>query len=115
MKQLKWCPVIIGILLFSTALAIAWDFNCPSCGSGMIWTGDTKTEWGQLFKLYRCPAGHMYWFKSQGSSSLDRDFSIGPKCPVCGSSVIWTGETYVEWGKLFKVYKCPAGHTSVGR
>ena len=115
MKQLKWCAVITGILLFTIAVAVAWDINCPSCGLRMIWTGDTRTEWGQIFKLYRCPAGHTYWFKSQGLSPPQNDFSTGPKCPFCGANVIWTGETYFEWGKTYKVYKCPAGHISAGR
>jgi len=81
----------------------------------MYFTGTTKTEWGKLFELYECPVGHRYWFKAMSSSDRRDDFSVGPKCPVCGMSVYFTGETYTQWGKLFKVYKCPVGHTSVGR
>jgi hypothetical protein len=25
----------------------------------MYWTGDIKTEWGKLLKLYKSPAGHI--------------------------------------------------------
>ena len=96
------------------------SYKCPSCNSNMIWTGETNVEWGQMFYLHECPAGHKYWFKSLSPKSEKRDTSTNsnylqsPKCPVCGITVIWTGETYIEWGKMFKVYECPAGHKSSG-
>lgn len=32
------------------------------------------------------------------------------KCPICSGTMMWTGETATEWGKLLKEYKCPVGH-----
>ncbi|MEI6970363.1 MAG: hypothetical protein WCL44_02500 [bacterium] len=91
--------------------------NCLSCGSSIYFTGVTKTEWGKILYMYKCPAGHAWWIpalSSTGASSAN-DSSTASTCPICGSSVFFTGETYTEWGKLFRVYKCPSGHRSVGR
>ena len=113
--------IIVAVLLSLVTVAFAASFKCPSCNSSMIWTGETKIEWGKMFYLHECPAGHQYWFKSSsapsGESSPSNGFNSSQslKCPVCGSSVIWTGETKIEWGKMFKIYKCPAGHESVGK
>jgi predicted nucleic-acid-binding Zn-ribbon protein len=100
--------------IFSAGIALAAQ-NCPSCGGLMYFTGQTKTEWGNLFKLYKCPVGHLWWIKQQTSSEGFWHFSNKLKCPVCGATVYFTGQTYIEWGKLFKVYKCPAGHRSVSQ
>ena len=115
-NNMKRSIISILVLFFvMTGVAIASE-KCPSCGSGMIWTGETKFEWGQMFKEYRCPAQHSWWIKSGSSSSSgSNSLSTGPKCPTCGAGVIWTGETYTEWGKMWKVYRCPAGHQSVGK
>ena len=32
------------------------------------------------------------------------------KCPICNGTMMWTGKTKTEWGKLLKEYKCPVGH-----
>jgi len=98
------------------SIALAGE-NCPSCGSSMYFTGETKTDWGKLFYMYKCPAGHTWWIKAPSStpSSDESNLSTEPKCPTCGAGVYFTGETYTESGKLFKVYKCPAGHRSVGQ
>ncbi len=34
------------------------------------------------------------------------------KCPLCTGTMMWTGETASEWGKLTYKMKCPAGHVS---
>lgn len=40
-------------------------------------------------------------------------FALGFKnCPIDGSSMMWTGRTEVEMGKMLKEYKCPMGHVS---
>ena len=101
----------IIFILATTAFA---GHSCPSCGMSMIWTGNTTTEWGKILQEYRCPAGHEYWYP-MSSGGMGGTRNVGPECPVCGMSAIWTGETYVEWGKLMKVYRCPAGHLSAGR
>ena len=104
-----------ALFFLMTGMAVASE-KCPSCGMSMIWTGETKFDWGQLFKLYQCPAQHSWWIKAGSSSSKGNDnLSSSPKCPTCGLGVIWTGETYTEWGKLWKVYECPVGHQSVGK
>jgi len=33
-------------------------------------------------------------------------------CPLCGGTMIWTGNTQTEWGKMTYEMKCPIGHTS---
>jgi transposase-like protein len=33
------------------------------------------------------------------------------KCPSCNSSMIFTGESKTENGRLFYNYKCPSSHT----
>lgn len=107
---------------FATLLALgilvgvaAASENCLTCGSSMYFTGETRTEWGKLQKMYKCPSGHAWWVNSSSSSTGRSGFSSGPECPTCGASVYFTGETYTEWGRLHKVYKCPSGHRSVGR
>ncbi len=107
--------VILALLVATSIIFINISYageGCPSCGMSMIWTGETKTEWGKLLNLYRCPANHYYWIVS---GRAERGSSFGPTCPVCGMSASWTGETRIEWGKLQKIYKCPAGHLSVGQ
>jgi hypothetical protein len=101
---------IILINIIFTNLSYA-DEICPSCSMSMFWTGETKTEWGKILKLYKCPAGHAYWIPMQSAQSPN---TYAPSCPICGMSVYWTGETRVEWGKMQKIYQCPAGHRSVG-
>ena len=108
-------PVFIPLLIIFISATTAYaNHACPSCGMSMIWTGNTATEWGKILKEYQCPAGHEYWYPMSlgGSSGMK---SMGPECPICGMSVIWTGETYTEWGRMMKVYRCPAGHISAGR
>ena len=111
--------VIVWVLVLLIAsiggLAFCMSQKCPSCGMGMYFTGETKTEWGKLFYLYECPSSHSYWFPARSGANEANNFSSGPKCPVCGMMVYFTGRTYTEWGKLFKVYKCPSGHESVGQ
>jgi len=117
MKKYVIGLIISGLVIFSgIGIAMAGE-NCPSCGGSMYFTGETKTDWGKLFYLYKCPSGHAWWIKAPSYTppSSGNDFSFGPKCPTCGASVYFTGETYIEWGKLFKVYRCPSGHRSVGR
>jgi len=116
----KFILAVLAASALST-IALAGE-NCASCGGSMYFTGKTKTEWGKLFKMYKCPSGHAWWIKasvsrspSAKSPSRGSNFSTGPKCPTCGASVYFTGKTYTEWGKLFKVYKCPSGHKSVGK
>jgi len=37
--------------------------------------------------------------------------AAGHTCPSCRSSMYFTGQTTVEWGKLLKLYQCPVGHS----
>ena len=76
--------------------------NCPSCNMGMYFTGTTQVEWGKLMKLYRCPAGHEYWYND--SPELVKPVVQDP-CPICGLGTYFTGSTRVEWGKLQKIYR----------
>ena len=111
MTKCLFAILIASFLLVGVALA---GENCMTCGSSMYFTGETRVDWGKLQKLYKCPSGHAWWINSSPSTSRP-GFSSGPVCPTCGASVYFTGETYVEWGKLHKIYKCPSGHRSVGR
>lgn len=38
-------------------------------------------------------------------------YAFGVSCPLCNASMIWTGQTQFEYGKMLKQYRCPAGHT----
>ncbi len=95
--------------------------KCPTCGMSMNWTGASKVEWGKFRYLYRCPAGHQYYFNSPSERSQRttattttiKTMSPSVTCPTCGMMAMWTGKTYTEWGKLHYVYKCVAGHESV--
>lgn len=128
MRTIYAILIFLGAILFlpeSTRSTTDSEVNCPSCSMTMFWTGETTTEWGKMFKLYKCPAGHMYWIPWD---QIENEFSprrrndgndselnqVTPKCPVCGMDAYWTGKTRTEWGKLQKIYKCPAGHYSVG-
>ena len=109
---------VIGLLLVLwvvSGLAIAAE-RCPTCGGLMYFTGETRTDWGKLFYLYKCPSGHTWWIEAPLTPPPPQnDMTFGLKCPICGATVYFTGQTYTEWGKLFKVYRCPNGHLSVGR
>jgi hypothetical protein len=91
--------------------------SCPTCGLSMHWTGQTHVEWGKLRYLHACPAGHQYYYNTSSTSagttgSTSKSVNANA-CPVCGMGAYFTGETYVEWGKLHYVYACPASHQSV--
>jgi len=86
----------------------------------MIWTGQSKIEWGGIVKLYKCPFGHQYWITTQqeqednfnkwnnkGNKSNEQSYSspfisYGVQCPICRGSMYFTGRTKIEWGKLLK-------------
>ena len=119
---MKWRIIILAVVLFTfVTVAFAAPFKCPICGSNMSWSGETKIEWSQMFYLHKCLSGHEFWFKSSSAPSEDRGSSPGfgsstsVKCPVCGRSVMWAGETKIESGQMFKIYKCPFGHISIGK
>ena len=76
----------------------------------MYFTGETKTEWGKLLYLNKCPAGHAYWYPATPPKTSKY---VQNPCPLCGMETYFTGEVRVEFGKLQKIYKCPAGHISV--
>ena len=104
------------VLAVATVIAVAgFSEKCPTCGLGMIWTGDTKTEWGKMFYRYECPSDHAWWIKAPNQYSSPAPSSCAVKCPTCDLCTYWTGDTYTEWGSLWKVYKCPSGHKSVGK
>jgi hypothetical protein len=35
--------------------------KCQYDNMNLIFTGETKTDWGKLLKKYQCPSGHEYW------------------------------------------------------
>ncbi len=37
------------------------------------------------------------------------------RCQICNSPMHWTGETYMDYGKMFKVYECLNGHQALVR
>ena len=49
------------ILLSANIFAAPRNQKCPLCSGIMMWTGESKTEWGKLLKEYKCPAGHTEW------------------------------------------------------
>jgi Zn-finger nucleic acid-binding protein len=128
-KKLILC---IAMLLISVSV---FALDCPACGGNLYWTGETKTEWGKILKLERCPAGHQYWVTTQqeaqdnqrgnsggfGSGHFGNDndepnnsYTSGTvTCPLCGGSMYFTGRTKIEWGRMLKIYRCPAGHEAV--
>lgn len=113
MKVLMFCAVLLVVLLICED-ALGAAHKCPACRGRMYYAGKLKVEWGRMFCLYRCAMGHLYWFK-RGSSSQPRTRSLILRCPVCRFSVTWTGKSYVQHGRTFKVYRCPNGHVCVGR
>lgn len=121
MKMKRHIIILAAILFTFVTVAFGAPFKCPICGSNMTWTGETKIEWSRIFYLHKCAFGHDFWFKSASApdenqeSSSEFGSSQTLKCPVCGRSVMWTGETTIESSKMFKVYKCPFGHRSIGR
>lgn len=127
MKSLTFRFTTLLIVLFLNTDAKFSQFNikCPSCNMNMFWSGETKSEWGKMFKLYECSADHSYWmpwetkksndlFDYGSSNKQNKSSNLSPTCPVCDLNVYWTGKTRTEWGKMQKIYKCPANHISVG-
>jgi hypothetical protein len=107
--------LFIGVLMLICGLSFAApkSHRCPLCSSTMIWTGKTQTEWGKLVYEMKCSSGHISWEVDERSNIRDfrqSSFSNSLKCQYDKSSMIWTGETKTEWGKLLKKYRCPAGH-----
>jgi hypothetical protein len=78
----------------------------------MIWTGKTKTEMGKIAKLYRCPSGHEYWIVDQNNNNNNNQQpnNRNPRCQYDSNSLMWTGKTKTEYGKILKEYKCVTGH-----
>ena len=125
--------VLFSLALLLIAAAAASAIDCPSCGSRMFFTGQTDLEWGKLIRLYRCPAGHEYWVTSEQESRDERSqrsYGLGQterqdqsrpgttgqaSCPICGASMYFTGRTKLEFGRLLKIYRCPAGHEAVAQ
>lgn len=59
---MKKLAVLFFICMISTMLfATPKSHKCPLCYGTMMWTGETKTEWGKLLKQYKCPLGHFEW------------------------------------------------------
>jgi hypothetical protein len=98
------------ILMIATVTAFAATYRCKYDNSTMTWTGNTKVEWGKLTKEYKCPVGHTSWIVEENSYTPP-SHSLGPTCQYDNTSLYFTGNTKVEWGKLVKEYKCPVGHT----
>jgi len=106
--------IILLVLIAITALTVFSVPNrkrCALCGGNMMWTGETKTEWGKLVYEMKCPANHVSWEVDEQSKapSNNRD-SNSLSCQYDGSSMYFTGNTKIEWGKLLKEFKCHAGH-----
>tara|TARA_B110000467_G_C18140408_1_gene378436 strand:- start:226 stop:600 length:375 start_codon:yes stop_codon:yes gene_type:complete len=113
-KSMKKILLIISIIAMSSSAnnLFAQTESCSYDDMSMYFTGETKTEWGNLHYLYKCANGHAWWINQ--SSSNNNNSSSSDNCPTCDMGVYFTGETYTEWGKLYKVYKCASGHRSVG-
>ena len=37
-------------------------------------------------------------------------YAMNVICPIDNFSMMWTGQTQTEWGKMLYQYKCPGGH-----
>ena len=112
-----WNSIAAGLAQGTRSNSVAGNarstsHNCPSCGSTMMWTGATKTEWAKLYNLYRCVSGHEYWYESFPSKNT-RNIAVKDPCPICGLTTMWTGDTRIEWGKMQNIHKCINGHISV--
>ncbi|MFO7885539.1 MAG: hypothetical protein R6U68_12005, partial [Desulfobacteraceae bacterium] len=83
---MKYAVAIFLALGIFVGGAIAAE-KCLTCGNSMYFTGETRTEWGKLQKMYKCPSGHAWWVNSSSTFTNRPDISSGPKCPSCGASV----------------------------
>lgn len=100
---------VVFILVAVFAFAVPRNHKCPICSGTMMWTGETATEWGKLTYQMKCPVGHISWEVDDFNNSSSRNINKNG-CQYDGSTMMWTGKTKTEWGKLLKEYKCPAGH-----
>lgn len=39
----------------------------------------------------------------------------GMVCQIDGRTMTYTGQTVVQMGQVFKVYRCPLGHEQLGK
>jgi len=106
--------IYLCFILFVSSTFVLADEKCPYDGMSMYFNGKTKSEWGKLFYQYQCPSSHKWWIDPTKPSKSDYSQKKTLTCPTCSMSVYWTGKTYTEWGKLYKIYKCPSGHQSIG-
>jgi len=49
--------------------------------------------------------------QNKPAAKASKDSYGDHKCPSCGMSMYFTGESKSEWGKLLYLYECPVGHT----
>jgi hypothetical protein len=63
----------------------------------MYFTEETKSEWGRLRQLWKCPSNHAYYFDAPGSYKPGNTSSATDPCPVCDAGTVFTGKTYVDW------------------
>lgn len=98
------------ILLSAIIFAAPRNHKCPLCSGIMMWTGESKTEWGKLTYKMKCTAGHVSWEVDENNNSSSQ-YNNKNGCQYDGYNMFFTGKTKTEWGKLLKEYKCPAGHT----
>lgn len=104
--------IVLLLICLHPYPAFAESHNCQYDKFSMIWTGQTKVEWGKIAKEYQCILGHSFWIVEQSprSSSSPPTYSSGPTCQYDNFSLMWTGETKIEWGQLVKQYRCLSDH-----
>ena len=96
-------------------MAYGQENKCTYDNMNMVFTGNTKTEWGKLAKEYKCPSEHVFWVVEQNSYQQQQQqrpnqYNLSPKCQYDDMDLNFTGNTKTEEGILAKEYKCPSGH-----
>lgn len=71
----RFAVLTVLVCGFFVAGAFASAHKCPSCNGDMVWTGETKTEWGTILYLHKCAASHQYWFKTIADSKSNKSSS----------------------------------------
>jgi len=109
---------------------------CPACKAPLSWDGQVRVDGEEVLYHYTCFCGFHTWSTAKpqrstafgragqafdGASQRDSGCSglwgWGPDrviCATCGAAACFTGEIRFVNGRTVRVYRCLAGHETVG-
>lgn len=78
-----------GVIMLMTGLSVKADYNCDTCGIGMIRCWDETSDWTPTGNYHICHTGIEYEYKAIVYRK--------EKCDHCGVQYMWQKGTIIEW------------------